>query len=97
MSGPSPKNHRAASGWTPSKTHLPDPTSQGNYEEISREEKMNEAIARIARDKLGINTLETRNSDALDFHDLSTWQIKEALENANRAGARGSKQPGEPA
>jgi len=48
---------------------------------------MDEAIASIAKDKLGIETLETRNSDALDFHELAAWQIKEALGAAYRAGA----------
>lgn len=50
---------------------------------------MDGAIAAIAKDKLGIETLDTRNSDALDFHDLAAWQIKEALEAAYRAGAQG--------
>ena len=48
---------------------------------------MDEAIAAIAKDKLGIDTLETRKSDALDFHDLSVWQIREALAAAYALGA----------
>lgn len=48
---------------------------------------MDQTIAAIAAEKLGINTLETRSSDALDFHELAAWQIKEALEAAYRAGA----------
>ena len=43
-------------------------------------------IELIALRKLGIRTLETRNSDRLDFHDLSVASIKEALETAMRAG-----------
>lgn len=40
----------------------------------------------IANRYLGIETLETRNSDRLDFHDVAVWSIKEALEAAYRAG-----------
>ncbi len=45
-------------------------------------------LERIARESLGIPTLETRNSDALDFHDVSVWSIKAALEQAYAAGRR---------
>lgn len=40
----------------------------------------------IANRYLGIETLETRNSDRLDFHDVAAWSIKEALEAAYRKG-----------
>ncbi len=45
-------------------------------------------IGRIARDILGIETLETRNADTLDFHELSVWQIRQALLAAYQAGRR---------
>lgn len=41
----------------------------------------------IARDKLRIETLETRRSDRLDFHEVAVWCIKDALAAAFRAGA----------
>lgn len=41
----------------------------------------------LARKHLGIPTLETRNSDELDFHDVAVWAIKAALLEAYRAGA----------
>lgn len=47
---------------------------------------MNKDIEKIARDVLGIPTLERRNSDRLDFHDLSVGQLREALRAAYRAG-----------
>ena len=48
----------------------------------------------IAQKHLGIETLETRNSDSLDFHDTAVWCIKDALEAAYRAGAeRGASMP----
>lgn len=33
-----------------------------------------------------IETLETRNSDRLDFHDVAVWAIRAALEDAYEAG-----------
>ena len=43
-------------------------------------------ISEIATRILGLETLEARNRDSLDFHDLSVWSIKEALEAAFEAG-----------
>lgn len=36
----------------------------------------------------GIETLETRNRDRLDFHDVAVWSIRAALEEAFEAGRR---------
>jgi hypothetical protein len=33
-----------------------------------------------------IETLETRNSDRLDFHDVAVWAIRSALTEAYAAG-----------
>ena len=35
---------------------------------------------------INIETLETRRSDSLDFHDVAVWQVRAALEAAYRAG-----------
>ena len=43
-------------------------------------------LADIAQKHLGIETLETRKSDSLDFHEVAVWNLKEALEAAYRAG-----------
>ena len=43
-------------------------------------------ITEIAQKVLRIETLETRNSDSLDFYDISVWRLKEALEMAYEAG-----------
>ncbi len=40
----------------------------------------------IAQKHLGIETLETRKSDSLDFHDVAVWCIRDALEAAFKAG-----------
>lgn len=43
-------------------------------------------LAELARQHLGIETLATRNSDSLDFHDVAVWAIRKALEAAWQAG-----------
>ena len=45
-------------------------------------------IRLIANDVLGIETLDARKSDGLDFHDLAVWQIRKALEAAYEAGRK---------
>lgn len=40
----------------------------------------------IAAKHLGIETLEERHSDSLDFHDVSVWGIESALLEAYQAG-----------
>lgn len=48
---------------------------------------MQRDIEEIATRVLGVETLETRNSDGLDFYEMAVWQIKEALEEAYRRGS----------
>ena len=43
-------------------------------------------LLQIATDHLFIETLETRNSDRLDFYDVSVWAVKAALQAAFEAG-----------
>lgn len=43
-------------------------------------------LLEIAKDCLGVNTFKTFNNDSLDFHDISTWSIKEALIQAYNLG-----------
>jgi len=40
----------------------------------------------IAKRHFFIETLETRNRDRLDFHDVPVWAIRAALEDAFEAG-----------
>lgn len=48
--------------------------------------RMNATIEKIAREILRLETLETRKSDSLDFHDMAVWTIRDALEAAYNAG-----------
>ena len=43
-------------------------------------------LSLIAQKHLGIETLQTRNSDSLDFHDTAVWCLKDALEATFKAG-----------
>lgn len=43
-------------------------------------------FARIALDHCFVETLETRNSDSLDFHSVSVWGLESALQAAYKAG-----------
>jgi hypothetical protein len=45
-------------------------------------------ILEIARRRFFLETLETRNSDSLDFHDVAIWAIRDALTEAFEAGRR---------
>ena len=48
--------------------------------------KLDQLLTQIAQSKLGIETLETRKSDGLDFHDVAVWCLRDALEAAFNAG-----------
>ena len=45
-------------------------------------------ILEIAQRQFRLETLETRNRDRLDFHDLAVWALRAALEDAFEAGRR---------
>ena len=45
-----------------------------------------EILTQIVKSRIGAETLETRNSDRLDFYDISVWALKEMLEQAYEAG-----------
>ena len=51
-------------------------------------------LAQIAKDELRLETLETRKSDSLDFHDCAVWSIKAALEAAYEAGQQSTAKGG---
>jgi len=48
-------------------------------------------ILGIARRQFHIETLETRNRDRLDFHDVAVWALCTALEDAFEAGRRAGR------
>jgi hypothetical protein len=52
-------------------------------------------MAVLAQVHLGIETLTERKMDALDFHEVGVWQVKDALRAAFMLG-RASKKPESP-
>ena len=53
---------------------------------MTRRKTEAEALARIARDVVGVGVLEERGSDRLDFHDVAVWSLRRALQLAYAAG-----------
>ena len=59
---------------------------------MARRKKIDPTVQRdallleIAQRQFRIETLETRNWDRLDFHDVAVWSIRAALEEAFEAG-----------
>ena len=49
-------------------------------------------LQQIALDHLFIETLETRISDRMDFHEVSVWGVKSALMAAYEAGLQAAMQ-----
>ncbi len=46
----------------------------------------NDLLESIASEYLDIETLAERKSDALDFHEISVWNLRKALQAAYEAG-----------
>ena len=53
--------------------------------------KLNQLLEQIAQQHLFIDTLETQSSDRLDFHDVSVWAVKAALQTAYEAGLKAAE------
>jgi hypothetical protein len=59
-----------------------------DFEDEHRRGTSSNALAAIANDHLGIETLATRKGDSLDFYTVSVWAVHNALQAAFEAGAR---------
>jgi len=53
---------------------------------MSTTTKRDQQLEAIAKTILDIPTLEARNSDRLDFHEVAVWQVRKALRKAYMAG-----------
>ena len=51
-------------------------------------------LLEIAAKHFFLETLETRNSDGLDFRDVAVWSIRAALEAAFAAGQAATRRTG---
>jgi hypothetical protein len=56
-----------------------------------KETTMDDIVAELARKHFGIETLETRNMDALDFYDVAVWSVRDALAAAYEAGKKAKR------
>jgi len=53
------------------------------------EKKLQVELEKIVRERFSeITTLETRNSESLDFHEVTVWGLKEILTKAYELGLR---------
>ncbi len=52
------------------------------------QQNIDQLLTEIAKKHLNLETLETRNSDSLDFHDVAVWSLKKALQEAYEAGKK---------
>ena len=59
----------------------PDP-----WQVLSDEER--DALALLAKQRLGFETLEERGRDRLDFKDVAVWTVRDALARAFLAGVK---------
>ncbi|WP_186091496.1 DUF6900 domain-containing protein [Burkholderia gladioli] len=50
-------------------------------------------LERIAFEQLGIDTLEKRGADSLDFHNCAVWCLRDALIAAFDAGVEHARRP----
>jgi hypothetical protein len=53
---------------------------------MTNERAIDPTLELIAKRCLGVDTLETRKSDASDFREYAIWQIRDALEAAFATG-----------
>ncbi len=47
---------------------------------------LDQILTEIAQQHLGLDTLETRRADHLDFHEVAVWALRNALLAAYAAG-----------
>ncbi len=53
--------------------------------------RIDKILETIAQDELQIPTLKERKMDALDFHEVCVWSLREALLAAYEAGRKDAK------
>lgn len=59
---------------------------------MSKTNSVLQIVNEIAQKHLNISTLETQNSDRLDFHDVPVWQVEMALLEAFSRGVKSADQ-----
>ncbi len=62
-----------------------------NPRKTKAEQKLEAELLAIAKQHFHIETLETRNMDRLDFHEVAVWGIRDALMAAYKLGQQSVK------
>jgi hypothetical protein len=55
---------------------------------VKPNQQLEQLLEQFAKQHLFIETLQTQHSDRLDFHEVSVWGVKAALEAAFEAGRK---------
>ncbi len=90
-----PKNGQIVLGYSAKQsvtsviTNHPDPPMTIDHSMTQR--ALDQLLEHIARQHLSIETLQTQRSDQLDFHDVSVWSVKSALQAAFEAGKQAER------
>jgi len=64
---------------------------QAAADECDRRNRVDQVLEQIAQAAMQVPTLRQRNSDSLDFHEVSVWGLKRALMAAYEAGREDTK------
>lgn len=67
---------------------IENPTESESEIDAGNDTPLDHLFSQIARKHPFVETLETQNSDSLDFHDVSVWGIKSTLQAAFDAGVQ---------
>lgn len=59
-------------------------------EQLTTKEKAD--LADMACKRLYLDTLETQNSDSLDFHEVAVWQLEDIIQRAYAMGLQAAGQ-----
>jgi hypothetical protein len=75
--------------------HIPMQTDPGDEpaEQEAALDQPDRRLSQIGNEHLGIPTLDTQGSDALDFHDVAVWQVEAALKAAFDVGRSATTHP----
>jgi hypothetical protein len=65
---------------------LPPETTMTTHTDEDAAAAPEELLRELVRRHFHIDTLETRDRDSLDFHEVAVWSVRTALEEAYRAG-----------
>lgn len=78
--------------WLDMHTNLNNEHRRMEKEMFRKKVNKNAAFDAIVKYYANIDTLETRKSDNLDFHEISVWNLKSCMDEAYKLGLRVGKE-----